>query len=154
MKIKITQAGWEGFTGDLGSVEFVDGVNVEGISRREALVLGSFVTVVELADDGSELGPVSPAHELVVVSNLTAPVVEELERGVEQEPEPEAEKVDEAVAPVALPLYVEAELKAIADAKGIAGLRDIGDKLDVKDTSVRGLIAKILHAQANPKSEA
>lgn len=154
MFVKINQAGWEGYTGDLGCVPFVDAVSTRSMERHEALALGANISIVEIGSDGSELGPISPSHELLLVSQMNAEVVEELPREVEAIVEPEHQADDKAPEPVALPLFIEAELKAIADEKGIAGLRDIASKLDVRDTSVRGLIAKILHAQANPKSEA
>lgn len=39
------------------------------------------------------------------------------------------------------------ELEAIADEKGISGLREIGNELGVKSNSIEDLIGKILAAQ-------
>ncbi|MDX5412913.1 MAG: hypothetical protein LPK02_07680 [Rhodobacterales bacterium] len=44
-------------------------------------------------------------------------------------------------------VYTREELEAIADDKGITGLREIGDALDAKSNSIEGLIEKILAAQ-------
>ena len=43
--------------------------------------------------------------------------------------------------------YTKEQLEAIADEKGIAGLREIGDANKVKSNSIESLIEKILHAQ-------
>lgn len=152
MLIKITQPGWETYSGDLGCVPFENAVSLKDISEREALQLGSFITVVEVDADGNELGPVSPAHELFKASNLRAEVLEPLDRGsdevvAEVEPEPAAE-----VEPASL--HTESSLYTVADAEGIVGLRKIGDPLGARHTSIKGLIAEILKVQANPKVEA
>lgn len=44
-------------------------------------------------------------------------------------------------------IYTAKELEEIADKDGMAGLREIGDALEVKDTSIAGLMEKILAKQ-------
>jgi hypothetical protein len=43
------------------------------------------------------------------------------------------------------------ELHGVADVSGIKGLREIGDPMNVRNTSIHGLIEEIVHRQANPK---
>lgn len=147
MRVKITQPGWETFDDFLFGVKFEDGTSVTDVRRDQALQLGAMVSVIEVDDQGLDLGPVNPAHELVTTTNVSAEIVEPMKSDAELRPE---------VAPdVAIPddklvekrVYTEAELVAIADEKGIAGLRDIGEPLKVKNTAIRGLIREILAAQ-------
>lgn len=49
--VRITEKGWEKFTGPLGDIEFKDGVSVEVITVREAERLGCLMSVVN-ADTG------------------------------------------------------------------------------------------------------
>lgn len=141
MRVKITQSGWENYNGDLGMVQFVDGVSAGDMSRTEALALGAFITIVELDDSGDEIGQISPAVDLLRTKDLSAEVIEPLQRGAEGEaPEKEQSEVQKVS-------YTEEDLAAVATEKGIAGLRAIAKPFGVKDTSVRGLIEQILSAQ-------
>ena len=47
MQIKITQEGFEGFSGFVGNVEFHDGVSVGDVSKLEAETLAALYTVEE-----------------------------------------------------------------------------------------------------------
>lgn len=50
MKLKLTQPGYEGFTGTLGAVEFTDGLSNYGVSPQQAG--GITITIRgELVDD-------------------------------------------------------------------------------------------------------
>lgn len=52
MKIRITQAGYENFTGDMGHIEFVDGVSVHGVAGTDfARSLGGIVQIEEISPD-------------------------------------------------------------------------------------------------------
>ena len=63
-----------------------------------------------------------------------------------------AEFIDEPKeAPIVF--YTREELEAIADKEGIPGLRSIGDRLDVKATSITVLMDKILTQQDLERSK-
>lgn len=169
MRVKITQKGWETYSSDLGGVQFENGVSTTHLSRQEAMALGAFVTVVEIDENGVELGVVSPAEELLKVSKMSArvdrstlvaeriqtkpsdtPEIENLTDTVADDPVMEA-RIKQAEAerqPAPKPaVFTQADLEAVASAKGINGLREIGTPLGVKNTSIRGLIDEILVAQ-------
>lgn len=131
MKIKITQPGWGGYTGLLGMVEFVDGVSVDDCSRADASHIGGIVSIEDV-----ETGRNPSAAQLIVDSaSVKAPV--------------EVVVVPEkAAAPAGVKVYSRAELEAIGDARGIKGIRDVSDLMDVKGNSIPLLIEKILQAQA------
>lgn len=57
MKLKITQAGYENFTGEMGHIDFVDGVSVHDVNGDFAKSLGGVIqveAVVEAAPEQSE----------------------------------------------------------------------------------------------------
>lgn len=134
MRIRITQPGWEKFNDMFGSVHFEDGVSTHDVTHREAMSLGSIVSVELL--DGTPIG--AAQHLLdIKASGLVAPEPEN-RRVVEPPPPTEPEEIR---------IYTESELMKIADEKGITGLREIGDKLGAKATSIRRLLSDILTAQ-------
>lgn len=158
MRVKITQPGWLTYTGDLGTVQFENGVSMAPMPHREAMALGAYISVVEIDENGEELGPVSPGLDQVRVMTVEAVVEAPIVRlsdvlaqqkllDEEERARLEAEgEVLNAPEP-ARHIYNQDELEDIAAEKGIVGLREIGDPLGVKGTSIRGLIADILLKQ-------
>ena len=146
MKVKIIQKGWEGYNGTFGAAVFKDGV-AEVPSRAEALRIGSLVRLVQVETDGTEGGAVSPAQEILNTKGLSAQVVESRRaEAVEDEQTETAEDEDSSDVKETRPTYSREQLEAIADEKGIAGIREIAAPLDVKGTSIAGLIGDILAA--------
>lgn len=150
MLVKIIQPGWETYSDDLGTVPFKNGVSTRHVARHEALALGSHIQIVEIDENGVTLGPVNPAFEVQKAATLSAAVVREMPRetpiaSVSASPEKKLES--EEVRKV----YTKEELEEVASESGIAGLREIGSILGVRNTSVKGLIAEILAAQEKGK---
>jgi len=131
MKIRITQPGWAGYTGDLGQYAFVDGVSVEDIGKGDAAHLAGIVSV-ENIEDGS-----NPSHsQRLVDANTKSAKVETVIQGSE---------------PVKLPdeFYTKSQLEGVADISGIQGIRKISDPVGLKGTSISDLIDKILSQQSD-----
>jgi hypothetical protein len=124
MKIRLLQPGWETFTGNFGGVEFADGVSVNDANTREAARLANVVRC-EL-EDGSN----PSASQVALDSKGTI-----MQVGSDRAPAP---------APVK---YSRTALEEIAGAKGIKGLREIGDPMGVKASGIADLIEAILKAQ-------
>jgi hypothetical protein len=146
MYIKITQPGWETFSGDFSGVVFVDGVSKTHISHREAMGLGAMIAVVELDEDGNHGNPVNPAWDLARDASIRAAVEPKLQTLKEYERE-QAAKASAAGAVVeksGTVGYTREALEEIATEKGIGGIREISDPLNIKGTSIRGLIEQIL----------
>jgi hypothetical protein len=120
MKLKLVQAGYEGFTGYLGVTLFENGVSVGDVPEREARTIG--MSIKTEWEDG---GDPNPAQALL--------------NSMHNEPVVEA-----AAAPVVPKVYTEEQLAAIADKEGIKGLRAIAEPLGIKGTSIKELIAEIL----------
>lgn len=147
--LKITQPGWEGFTGPLGPyVEFKDGVSTAPVPRNVADSLSGIVSMVELDDDGNEANVAGLAHRLVSESKERAPVVPQMARQSETDKRSELKRERAKRDPSQIRFYVSKELEAIADEKGIAGLRVIAADWGLKHRSITVLIQMILDAQA------
>ena len=125
-----------------------------------------------LDKDGEEEAPFSVAEVMSKTRHMEAPVVlslraqqellaaeasdedikaaleafEEKTAGLEAE-QPEEEDEEEEDEPEERKIYTREELEAVADDSGIRGLREIGDPLNVKATSLTTLIDLILKAQ-------
>lgn len=156
MLVKIVQPGWEKFNDVMYGVTFTDGVSNTDLRLDQALQLGAMMSVVEIAEDGTVLGPVSPTFNMVQTHAIAAEVVEPMKSDAEvpvlAEPAkptvaPDDEAPEQPTPAATRKAYTEAELQEIADSKGIAGLREIGEPLNVKNTAIRGLIREILAAQ-------
>lgn len=141
MKIRIDEIGYENYTGVLGLVEFVDGVSVNDVAEGEVNRMAAVLRVVSV-DSEKQLG--------ALVDYAAASQV-----GFEREGE-HSVGMDSPAAFVGVDAsipegssketYTQEELEALADKEGINGLRAIGDSLNVKDTSIKGLIGSILNA--------
>ena len=144
MKVRIDQAGWHNFSGMMGSVRFENG-EAELANIYEARRIGSLIRLIELDDEGEPIRVRSPTSEMLETRGLSAEVIPS--RRVEPVVEDEApvEETEEDEEPEeAVERYTEEQLAEIADASGIAGLREIAGPLDIKGTSIHGLIEAIL----------
>lgn len=128
MKIKIIEAGYEGFTGQLGIYEFENGITVDDVGRGDAAALGAMLSVVD-AETG--LNP-SETQRMINMAGVPAPV--------------ETSGIVAQTAATSTDL-TRADLEAIADASGIKGIREIAEVLSIKGNAISELIDKILAAQ-------
>ncbi|AMB48268.1 hypothetical protein [Methylobacterium sp. AMS5] len=158
-RIKITQPGWEGFNGDFGMVEFADGVSVDLVSKRQLVVIAATIAVEEVDEDGNSLGKPGLQDNMDGAAIVPAPVLTPLARAsdedVKAEAKADAKKAKEPkLDPLALTFHSKEELEAIAEKKGIGGLREIGDVLKVKGRSINELVKEILKAESKLKAQA
>lgn len=170
MKVRITSAGWEKFSGNFGfQTPFKDGVSVNDLDARQIARIGSSVHIVD-ADTGAQVGPAQAALALQDKPLPTAPVAktldvvkvdEERQRAalaaaeVKRKAEEKA-ALAEAEAKAAadrkdaeIVVYTRAELEAIGANNGIQGLRDIAKPLGVKGKGIQELVNSILKAQTS-----
>ena len=139
MLIRVVHKGWEGFTGSFGTAWLQDGV-ADG-PLIEAQRIGSLINCVD--EDGRTVNPAYTELQMRTVSAEVKPAMQKSsdivrEETEEEVPEEEAEE---------LTVYSKEELEKIADESGIKGLREIGDPLGVKGTSITALIEGIIQAQ-------
>jgi hypothetical protein len=156
MKFRLTGGGYQNFTGPMGTVDFEDGLSVRDVLPNEGKRLAALF--------GGEWEDGSTANVgQIYMDNMhtPAPFVSG-QPGVEQQvtitPDqlidgPQEVKLDEQ-AVAELQSYTEDQLAAVADDKGIAGLRAIAEPLGIKSNSIRGLIDAILAAVAKVSAPA
>ena len=130
MKIKITQAGWAGYTGFLGQVEFADGISIDEVSRADASQLASIVSVEDAATGRNP----SDAQRILDNADVAAVVEQRQSQG-------------EQATVVSAAKRTKAELEALADTGGIKAVREVADPLGLKGNSIAELIEKILQTQ-------
>lgn len=130
MKLKIIEPGWENFNSDFGGVPFENSISTRDVTEREAFSLSNAIRIETLEG-------LNPSSSQQALESLTTPMgVAELVVSAEVE----------APKPV-LKGYSRAQLEAIADAKGIEGLREVGRLVGVSSKSINGLMDLIINAQ-------
>lgn len=145
-------------TTEIGGVQFIDGVSVGLVAPFQVNIFKSnFEGVQILQDDGVTVDEALEALELPIMPrgyyiefgvDLPSPYLTHYD-GTYDDAEALAIPVEQArqVANAKTSKYSREDLEAIADTKGIAGLRAIADEFGVKGRSVSDLIEAIL-AQA------
>lgn len=151
MKLRITQAGFESYTGQMGVLDFIDGLTVGDVLPVDALRIagifgaewenGQAANISQIyLDKMNDEAPSAQMGEAGVQADAAPPVIVPVEPGVQA-----------ALALAAT--YTEEQLAAIADDKGILGLREIADPLGIKGNAIKQLIDGILKAaRAQPKT--
>ena len=150
-KLKIVAPGFDGYTGNLGGIDFVDGVSVDPVPRIFANRLSAAMMMVEI-DDGSEVDA-SVAYRLIAESESRAPVLEELPRQTEEEKTEENVEMVKRANLSDVVILSRDELEALLAKDGIKGLRDIAKPWGVKERNAVALIELILEAQSKFVSE-
>lgn len=139
-KLKILEMGFNSLTGVAGGIEFENGVSVEPISREQASRLAAAIRC-------EFVGGSNPSPSGVMAEKIAAetPIVEKMpvSKPVEVKEPEEAPEAPEKVKAT----YTRESLELLADKKGIVGVRDIADDMDVRSNSIAGLIDGILKKQ-------
>jgi hypothetical protein len=159
-RIKITQPGWEGFTGEFGMVVFADGVSEDLVSPRQFNVIAATIAVEEVDEAGEHVGLPGIQDNMKGAAVIGAPVLTELPRATDEDAKAEAKrdaaqaKAPAPVDPLAVVYHTKADLEAVAEKKGIHGLREIAEPHGVKGRSINELVKEILKAEAKLKAQA
>ena len=162
MKLKLTGKQFKNFTGQLGSINWVNGVSETDVDPLEANRIASLVGAKFL--DGSDA---SECDKIISIKDMASPYrqesrpltveeIKQLEKERNKRPldiklekekaQKQAEKAKEETK-----LYTKEELESIADKQGINGLRDIAVQFGVTSNSISSLIYKILDRQDRNK---
>ncbi|SOC90003.1 hypothetical protein SAMN05216358_0019 [Rhizobium sp. AN5] len=143
--LKVVDDKWKGYTGALGIAEFKDGISVYPLPRHIRDRMAAAMNFVEVDTDGNEQ-PAGAAHRMIREYAERAAPITELARQTDGEKNAEiaASQVELAKTPVVLSRF---ELEAVASKGGIKGLREIGNKWNVKHRAIPTLIEMILDAQ-------
>ena len=135
--IKIEEAGYEQFTGNIAGFQFVNGVTVEPLSKQEA---DRFAAIMRVSCLDSGIPQEIGAASRIINRDVELPTVSNQMLEKQDEPEPVVEVISKS-------RYTEAQLEAIADEKGIEGLREIGRLYGIKGRAIHELIEEIIKAQ-------
>lgn len=143
MKLRLTQGGFENYSGQMGIIQFENGLSVGDVNPHDALRIASVVGAEWENGQSANVGQ-------LYLDNMDTPAP------VNEKPVFVAPVETKIEAPVAKPvkLYTEDQLAAIADKSGIAGLREIADPLGVKGKSIRDLIDGVLKVAGAPAPKA
>lgn len=138
MKLKLTAAGFETYTGQMGVVWFEDGLSTDDVLPVDAVRIAGVM--------GAEWEDGTSANvSQIYLDNMNTPAVQGM---ADKQSEPTSVKKENLVSTVQ---YTEDELAAIADKNGIVGLRAIAEPMGIKGQSIKSLIEGILKATAPVK---
>lgn len=150
MKIRITDPGFAGFNGHLGTAFFVDGV-CDDVSPLEAERMASIVAIEEV-DTG--LNP-SVTQRMVDLNNKNADEMginsnAVLVKAMDPLPTPapiesRPEQIQQLPSLTGISYdYTKEQLSALADAEGIAGIRAFASVYGINGRSLNGIIKELL----------
>lgn len=150
-KIRLTQPGFENYSGQMGLLNFVDGLSTLDVDKHKASRLAA-VMLIEWEEGGNP----SVTQSLLDNTDTGAPVFSSIGDGTDHDRAAGASPALAATPVVMVPAiiaavndakrYTVAELEAIADKDGIKGLREIAEPKGIKSNSIKELIDAILKA--------
>jgi hypothetical protein len=131
MKIKLTQPGWETYSGPMAGAMFENGL-ADNVTPRVAAKIGNIVQCE--TEDGENP---SMSQQIINSQATNMSAVTLLEAG-DKAPKDEVKPAR---------IYTQQELEAIADKRGIDGLREIAKPLGLKGVSIAKLLVAIVEKQ-------
>lgn len=149
MKLRLTQPGFENYSGQMGVLNFVEGLSTTGVRAIDAVRMAAVMNCEW--EDGS-----SPnvAQSLLDNANTPAPMFvsgeagqHDLESQTAADLDAEEKRVAGGDIPKTSDAWTEERLAIVADKDGIKGLREIADPLGIKGNSIRDLIVAIVKKQ-------
>jgi hypothetical protein len=152
MKLRLIAKGWETYTGQMGVINFVNGVSVGDVLELDAVRVAGVIGAEWEDGTAANVGQRYIDNLNTPAPSVKSAPVKEPKQGKEPAKNGEAPKV-EAPKPAVVAIPVEAiketkytaeQLAKIADAQGIAGLREIATPLGIKGNSISALMIAIL----------
>lgn len=147
--LKLTQKGYENYSGPIGSYEFVDGLSVEPVHRVDRDRLAAAFQFDEIDDDGIVMEAGVAARLLrdrAEVAEVVAPTPVSTQAELDAEHAAFLKTIARDTA--GLPIYTRIQLEKIIDKGGMAALRKIAEPWNVKHRSIPDLVKLVLDAQA------
>jgi hypothetical protein len=148
MKLRLTQPGYETYTGQMGTVFFQEGLSDKDVKPIDGVRIaaqflcewenGTTASVAQSILDHAHMTVGECAKEVNADQALHIQACEAASIA-ERRAAPEVEERTAA--------YTAEELSKIADKDGIKGLRAIGDKLGIKSNSISEMMRLILEKQ-------
>lgn len=146
--VKITQPGWEGFSGEYVGYHFKDGVSTTPMPRNQADRVAACVACEIIDAGGDNLGQGGVAARIASGRSVEATVGTALDHMTPEQHAAELLKAytETGVAPTR-DFYTADQLESVASLEGIEGLRKLAEPWKVKDRSIPRLVARIVKAQ-------
>lgn len=143
MKLRLTQAGFEKYTGQMGVIMFENGLSVGEVLPIDGIRIAAAIGATWEDGSAANVGDMylNNMNVPAFVGNGTSEIANEPVDNSSKEIKKEKKT------------YSEKELEAVADESGIAGLRAIADTIGVKGTSIVGIIKAIKNAQTKNEAE-
>lgn len=154
MKIRITDPGFAGFNGHMGTAFFVDGV-CDDVSPQEAERMASILSFEEV-DTGVNPSVTQRmvdhinknADEMGINSNSVLTPSAPAPASEVTEPGPDGSKPAEDADKGLNYDYTVEDLSALADKEGIAGLRAFSESYGVNGRSISGIVGELMELKA------
>jgi len=149
MKLRLTQPGYEHFTGQMGTVFFEDGLSTADVKAIDAVRMAAqFLCQWEDGTTASVAQSILD-HAHTTTNGLPAELNADQALATQRAEAAALAGVDVQPDGTAAPgkVYTEDELATIADEHGIKGLRAIAEPLGVKGNAIAELIRAILAKQ-------
>lgn len=149
MKLRLTQSGFEKYTGQMGVVMFKDGLSETEVLPIDGIRIAAAIGATWEDGSAANVGQ-------MYLNNMDAPAfvgtggegINAMSMPIEGAEQQGGDKPSAGNT-----RYTRKQLEAVADKSGTVGLREIAETLKVKGTSIVGLIETILKAQDNQKAE-
>jgi hypothetical protein len=150
-KLRLTQPSFEAYSGQMGLLDFVDGLSTTDVDSKKAIRMAA-VMLCEWEDGGNP----GVTQSLLDNTNTSAPVFNGKQDGSDHdvaakrviaEPADSSLQIASEVKPVATGERLTREqIEDLADKGGIKSLREIADPKGIKGNSIKELIEAILKA--------
>lgn len=142
MKLRLTQSGFESYSGQMGVVMFEDGLSIDDVLTIDGIRIAAAIGAQWEDGSAANVGD-------MYLDNMNTPAfLGDFIESPADENEPAPTAVPSSEKPeTAVEKFTKKQLAKIADEEGVAGLRKIGDTLGVKGKSIVELIDLILQSQ-------
>jgi len=149
MKLRLTQPGYETFTGQMGTVFFDNGLSTADVKPIDAVRMAAqFLCQWE---DGSPASVTQSILDHAHATTATVPAPINADQALAEQAAEAGRLAGTTVQPdgtsVPAKTYTEDELAALADKGGIKALRALAEPLGIKGNSIADLIRAILAKQ-------
>jgi len=144
--VKINEVGFNKFTGEIGGIEFVNGISVEDLSKSDVQRMGASMRIEEVLHEDE--GGVVTGNQLGVAADLAkgVDVSAKVQKKVTIVEEPIVKEeliVDDSIVDEDGNEYTVKSVEEIADKGGINAVREVAKKFGVKGNSIAGIIKLI-----------
>lgn len=138
-RLKIIDKTYANHTGQIGPIDFVNGIAVNTVKRYGAIAFNAGYRCVIVDDEGKTILEFVNGMLPMSAAEMAPSTMVQLELKLPVGKNPVDLKFDASVKS-----YTREQLEKVADKLGLKGLREIAEKMDVRGKSIPQLIDRIL----------